>query len=230
MLSNLIGPTRAIKDQAQGPAGYLKTLRICSLAVRGWPFYSIAILALLNGVLIFELLETRSENQVWKSKIVLSLGEQMAVIEHGLEGRELQNEITRLQSLKVHANELFGHAGGRVLLLLFRGSACDRCLNMEMTLFKKHRDLLERMGINIIIVFSDIDEYQYKSFSNLFDITDIAVRDEVTGFAGFHNIASPIMLLLSPDRYVIAANISDYRDEGKSARFYEKVFHLIQGN
>jgi peroxiredoxin len=161
---------------------------------------------------------------------MLSLGEQMAVSEHGLEGRELQNEINRLQSLNVHANELFGHAGRRVLLFLFRGLACDRCLNMEISLLKKHRDLLERMGIDIIIVFSDIDQYQYQSFSNIFDITDIAVRDEATEFARFHDILSPIILLLSPARYVIAANISDYRDEGKSARFYEKVFRLIQGN
>jgi hypothetical protein len=230
MFSNPRGLTRTIKNQAQRPTRHLKIDKLFSTILRGWPFYSVAILTLLNGVLLFQLLRVRSENQVWKSKIVLSLGEQVAVLEHGLEGRELQSEISQLQSLNVRANGVFGQVEGRVLLYLFRGLACDRCLNMEMSLLKDHSDLLERAGKDIIIVFSDIDQYQFQSLANIFNIMDIAVMDEARVFARFHDIVSPIMLLLSPDRYVIAANISDYRDEGKSVRFYEKIFRFIQGN
>jgi hypothetical protein len=231
MLSDLNWLEKSIENKHKTKGYNLHFRKLHLLILKEWPFFSIAILILLNVSLLYRLSKTKAENQIWKSKIVLSLHEQVAASEHDLEGIDMRNEINKLQTLNSRANYLFNKAKGYVLLYVFRGKTCDRCLNMEMTLFKKQRDLLERLGIDIIITFAEIDQYHYLSLVKLFGIMDITAKDEPAILANrFTKIISPIILLLNRDKFIIAANISDYRDEGKSIRFYEKIFRLVRDN
>ncbi len=197
--------------------------------LKEWQLICIAIMILINGALILKVTEIKAENQIWKNKITLSLSDQIAILEHNLEGIDLSKDIEDLKKYNLQACRLFDEAKGYILLYILRGSSCDRCLSAEMRLLQIQRPLIERSRINIIVILTDIDQYQYVSFINLFYIRELSARDELNVLAKrFSHILSPIILLLNHDKHIIAASISDYRDEGKNIRFFEKVHSLIE--
>jgi hypothetical protein len=136
--------------------------------LRGWPFLCIiGILLIFDVFLLYDLSKLRSENETWKSKINLTIDEQLSLIEHKLEGIDMRNDLDQLQSTTVHASQLLNNAEGYILLYLFKELTCDRCLNNEMMILNKNREISEKLGIDIIIVFAEItqDEKIRNSFS-----------------------------------------------------------------
>lgn len=204
--------------------------KLLSIVFREWPFLCIGVLLIFNVFLLCDLLKLRAENETWKRKNNLTIGEQLALMEHKLEGIDLRNDIDQLQRKNVHASQLLDNAEGYILLYLFKELTCDRCLNNKMMILNKNREISEKLGIDIIIVFTEITQEEYMSFAKLFRIKDISIREEGPVLAErFRGIRNPIILLLGHNRHILAASISDYyRDEYKSEKFYDKIKIFVQ--
>jgi len=182
------------------------------------------LLFILNILLVMKLSTIQTENRTWKSKINLSLADQIALREHNLEGDYLGNEIKLLskQSVGLDRSEA---VGGLRIIYSFMGMTCDNCLRMEIELFKSKIAELKALNVTPIMVFGDIEKAQYTRLVKSLNVEDTSIRDEGNILISrYAKITTPIILLINTKNRVLVANISDYRDRHKSIRFYEKVF------
>lgn len=196
-----------------------------SILFREWSFILIGILLLFNVFLLCKLSNLRVENETWRSKMNLSIAEQIAILEHELEGVDMRDEIIQFQRKNIQANRLINNTQGYILFYLFKNLTCDSCLNTEMLILNKYREIFKKLGVDIVIVFTEVNQDEYMTFTKLFRIKDISIWEEEPVFSEILNgIRSPAILFLSHSRHILAANISDwYRDEYKSERFFKKI-------
>jgi len=204
--------------------------KILSIVFREWPFLCIGVLLIFNVFLLCDLLKLRAENETWKRNINLTIAEQLVLMEHKLEGTDLRNDMDQLKMKNIHASKLLDNADGYIVFYLFKELTCDRCINNEMMILNNNREISEKFGVDIIIVFTEITQEEYMSFAKLFRIKGISIREERPVFAErFRGIRNPIILLLGHNRHVLAASISDYhRDEFRSQKFYDKIKIFVQ--
>ncbi len=191
---------------------------------RKWLLVGIVSLLALNMVLFQKVSELTAENSTWKNKVTMSIGEQLTIHEHALEGANLAPDLVRMQRANARFRDLFSDTGGYKLVYHFTGTNCNRCLDMELRLFNEYRSRLRERNINAIMVFSDFQETHFLSHLKQYRIQDVAVMDaESNLLERFDYNRYPLIVLLGRDNRVLMANYSDYRDEQGSVSFYDKL-------
>ena len=191
---------------------------------RKWLLVGIVSLLALNIVLFQRVSELTAENGTWINKVTMSIGEQLTIHEHALEGAGLAPDLARLQRANVRFRDLFSDTGGYRLVYHFTGTNCNRCLDMELRLFNEYRSRLKERNINAIMVFSDFQETHFLSHLKQYRIQDVAVMDaESHLLKRFDYNRYPLIVFLGRDNRVLLANYSDYQDEQGSVAFYEKL-------
>jgi len=185
------------------------------------------VLIILDLYMLFQVSIARNETTFWKSKMTPSVREQLSLAEHSMELEDLSSDINQLQKSDEQAARLINGTRDYLLLFIMRGTTCDNCLNMEMNIFKEYRERLQDLRVSTVMVLYEVDKSRYSIFVDLFGINNIAILDKAMILGRrFDKYMNPIILLLNRDKRVIYANISDYRDEAKSKRFFEKVLAL----
>lgn len=191
---------------------------------RRWLLVGIVSLLALNIVLFQRVSELTAENGTWKNKVTMSIGEQLTIHEHALEGDSLGPDLARLQRANSRFRDLFTDSGDYKLVYHFTGTNCNRCLDMELRLFNEYRSRLRESNINATMVFSDFQEVHFLSHLKQYRIHDVAVMDaESHLLKRFNYNRYPLIVFLGRDNRVLLANYSDYRDEPGSVAFYEKL-------
>lgn len=191
---------------------------------RKWLLVGIVSLLALNMVLFQKVSELTAENSTWKNKVTMSIGEQLTIHEHALEGASLAPDLVRMQRANARFRDLFSDTGGYKLVYHFTGTNCNRCLDMELRLFNEYRSRLRERNISAIMVFSDFQETHFLSHLKQYRIQDVAVMDaESNLLERFDYNRYPLIVLLGRDNRVLMANYSDYRDEQGSVSFYDKL-------
>ena len=191
---------------------------------RKWLLAGIVSLLTLNIVLFQRVSELTAENDTWKNKVTMSIGEQLTIHEHALEGAGLGPDLARLQRANTRFRDLFSDTGGYKLIYHFAGTNCNRCLDMELRLFNEYRSRLRERNIDAIMVFSDFQETHFLSHLKQYRIQDVAVMDaESHLLKRFDYNRYPLIVFLGRDNRVLLANYSDYQDEQGTVTFYEKL-------
>lgn len=195
--------------------------------LREWSIIIMVVLIILDLYMLFQVSIARNETTFWKSKMTPSVREQLSLAEHSMELEDLSSDINQLQKSDEQAARLINGTRDYLLLFIMRGTTCDNCLNMEMNIFKEYRERLQDLRVSTVMVLYEVDKSRYSIFVDLFGINNIAILDKAMILGRrFDKYMNPIILLLNRDKRVIYANISDYRDEAKSKRFFEKVLAL----
>jgi hypothetical protein len=185
---------------------------------------AVGILLLLNILLLYRTSELRTENMTWKNKVVLSLADQRALVEHSLEGEYLGDEIDLLQ--KRGKLQKRGEGLPRLKMLYSFGMACENCLNMELGIYQTQASRPKDLNVTPIMVFGNIEQPLFARLVASFGIEDISIRDEGNILINkFSKLTTPVIFLINSNSRVLAANISDYGVPDKSIKFYEKVFN-----
>jgi thiol-disulfide isomerase/thioredoxin len=194
-----------------------------------WFIFCIIVLFSLNIVLLRRLSILSSETGTWKTKVTMSMGEQLIFLAHLIEGDDLSLEIEKLRRSIPRFNHLFTNSKKHKLIYHFWGTNCRNCMNMEIKIFNKLKHSLQRNKIDVIMIFSDFEEKDYHSTIQQYKIHSYSVRDKTsTILKKFNYIRNPIVLLLSRENKILLANLPDYKDEHKSLIFYEKIDHLMR--
>ncbi len=180
----------------------------------------IVVMAVFNGALLLKYyLDKTGSARSDMSVTTLTLGEETALIEHDLEGRNL-GEYSESQILSERWR--LSDATRRKLVILFRGDACDRCLDSELSIFMEMRKSVESAGLDVIILFAQMNPSNYSRITKLFGIEEYSIYcAEENPFK--INTMNPISILLSEENRMIYVNLSDYRNADKSRRFYDKA-------
>jgi hypothetical protein len=203
----------------------LKIKSLFSKEPRAWLWLLIGILFIFNILLLTELNRVQIENGIWKSKVNLSLADQISLMEHSLEGEFLGNEINLLSKLESAGQGFTQKQHGLRIIYSFRGMTCDNCLTMEIEIFQTEIAELKALDVTPIMVFGNIEKAYFARLVKSMNIEANSIRDEGNVLVKrFAKITTPIVLLINSKGRVLVANISDYRDRDKSIRFYEKVF------
>ena|GEM_PF-6689092 len=183
-----------------------------------------SVLLLLNVLLLFRISGLQTQNKIWKTKGVLNLAEQRALVEHGLEGEYLGDEI---ELLRREGFRLLDDHVSKLTLLYSFTITCDRCLNMEMDIYQTNASMLDETHVTPLMVFGNIDQLLFDRIVRSFGIKEFSIRDkEEVLIKKFSKLTTPIILLINSNGRILAAHISDYFDRAKSQRFYEKVFNI----
>lgn len=186
-------------------------------------------LVLFNILLLVRVSDLSVRNSILDRKMVLSLREQHVLWMHGLEGQDMTPIIRRMCDANSRFAELYDAAHGPKLLLDFPGHGCRRCLFMEMKLLKERREVLEGLGISVIVVFESISDLDFRSMIQQFDVSSISARDEEDHFQkNFEYRTTPLLMLLDARSHVVFANLSSYQEEEDSQAFYSKVEEVGQ--
>lgn len=183
-----------------------------------------SVLLVLNVLLLVRISNLQTQNKIWKTKGVLNLAEQRALIEHSLEGECLGDEI---ELLKKEGFRVLDDPLSKLTLLYSFTITCDRCLNMEMEIYQTNASMLAETQVTPFMVFGNIDQVLFDRIVRSFSISEFSIRDEKEVLINkFSKLTTPIILLINSSGRILAAHVSDYFDRSKSHRFYEKVFNI----
>lgn len=189
----------------------------------------IVLLLLCNFAALYQIVRLRSENRMWKNKIILSIEDQQSLYEHRIEGDYLGDEIFLLAEkykkadIQINKNRYF-------LIYLFKGVSCDRCFSDEINIFKKYKETLKSYGILPVMVFTEMSERDYINIVKSADIEDISVwADTPRIFIKYNELRNSILLFVGKKGNIIMATILDYyRDKSKSDKFYNRIIELME--
>jgi len=126
-----------------------------------WFIFCIIVLFSLNIVLLRRLSTLSSETGTWKTKVTMSMGEQLIFLAHLIEGDDLSPEIEKLRKSSSRFTHLFTNSKNHKLIYHFWGTNCRNCLNMEIKIFNRLKHSLQMNKIDVIMIFSDFEETDY---------------------------------------------------------------------
>jgi hypothetical protein len=192
-------------------------------------FSLVIILLLFNFISLSEIIKLRAENRMWKNKVLLSIEDQELLYEHSIEGEYLGYEISELLNYNKNLNQKI-NKNRYMLICLFKGISCDRCISNEINIFKKYRKELLNYQVLPIMIFVDIAEEDYVNIIKSANVEDISVKENIPiKFNKFNELKNSIILFVDKKGYVIMACVLDnYRDESRSDKFYNRVIRLME--
>ncbi|MGB9764334.1 MAG: hypothetical protein ACPLZD_03135 [Candidatus Saccharicenans sp.] len=198
--------------------------------VKKWFFFLlIAFLLLYNLSLLYQVVKLKSENHLWKSKVILSIEDQQSLYEHRIEGECLGDEIGQLAGKHKNLKNLINE-NKYLLIYIFKGISCDRCFSKEINVYRKYKEFLKSLGILPIMIFTEISEDDYIDITRSANIENISTREDSPGiFSKYNELRNSILLFVGKKRNIIIAAVLDYyRDELKSEKFYHKLMEIMQ--
>ena len=192
-------------------------------------FSLVIILLLFNFISLSEIIKLRAENRMWKNKVLLSIEDQELLYEHSIEGEYLGYEISELLNYNKNLNQKI-NKNRYMLICLFKGISCDRCISNEINIFKKYRKELLNYQVLPIMIFVDIAEEDYVNIIKSANVEDISVKENIPiKFNKFNELKNSIILFVDKKGYVIMDCVLDnYRDESRSDKFYNRIIRLME--